>query len=83
MKNFLRKLFFYPFIVIILWVIFNDIFNKPDVKETQKEIKTKSVSEIRLGKADSSQKACVKTLGQGVYKNNSLSWKLDRCNVPR
>ena len=43
----------------------------------------KSATEIRYENADSSQKACVKTLGQGVYKDKSLSWKLDSCNVPK
>jgi hypothetical protein len=52
-------------------------------EDNEKEVKTKSNDEIRLEKADSSQKACIKTLGQGVYKDKSLSWKLDSCNVPK
>jgi len=28
------------------------------------------------------QKACVKTLGNGIYKRESLFFKLDMCNVP-
>ena len=47
------------------------------------EIKKKSVSEIRYEKATQSQKNCVSTLGKGVYKDKSLSWKLDNCNVPK
>tara|TARA_X000000950_G_scaffold251128_1_gene312291 strand:- start:1521 stop:1724 length:204 start_codon:yes stop_codon:yes gene_type:complete len=37
----------------------------------------------RLNKASQSQKACVETLGEGVYSYKSLSWKLDNCNVPK
>ena len=48
-----------------------------------KKSESKSRDEIRLENADSSQKACVKTLGQGVYKDKSLSLKLDSCNVPK
>ena len=39
-------------------------------------------SKARLENATQSQKNCVSTLGQGVYKDKSLSWKLDNCNVP-
>ena len=39
-------------------------------------------SKARLENATQSQKNCVNTLGQGVYKDKSLSWKLDNCNVP-
>ena len=37
----------------------------------------------RYNKADQSQKACVKTLGEGALSYKSLSWKLDSCNVPK
>ena len=49
------------------------------------EVKTyeKSANEIRYEKTTSDQKACIKTLGQGVYKDKSLSWKMDSCNVPK
>ncbi len=40
-------------------------------------------SKARLENATQSQKNCVNTLGQGVYKDKSLSWKLDNCNVPK
>ncbi len=40
-------------------------------------------SNARLENATQSQKNCVNTLGQGVYKDKSLSWKLDNCNVPK
>ena len=40
-------------------------------------------SKARLENATQSQKSCVNTLGQGVYKDKSLSWKLDNCNVPK
>ena len=42
-----------------------------------------SAAKARLEKATQSQKNCVDTLGQGVYKTKSLDWKLDNCNVPK
>ena len=40
-------------------------------------------SKARLENATQSQKNCVNTFGQGVYKDKSLEWKLDNCNVPK
>ena len=40
-------------------------------------------AKARLENATQSQKKCVNTLGQGVYKDKPLSWKLDNCNVPK
>ena len=37
----------------------------------------------RYNNATQSQKNCVETLGQGVYKDKPLEWKLDNCNVPK
>ena len=51
-----------------------------DNNETEKS-KQKSPEEIRLEKQTQDVKNCVQTLGQGVYKNKSLSWKLDSCNA--
>jgi len=51
-----------------------------DNNETEKS-KQKSSAEIRLEKQTQDVKNCVQTLGQGVYKNKSLSWKLDSCNA--
>ncbi len=51
-----------------------------DNNETEKS-KQKSSAEIRLEKQTQDVKNCVQTLGQGVYKNKSLSWKLDTCNA--
>ena len=39
--------------------------------------------EERYNNATQGQKNCVNTLGQGVYKDKTLAWKLDSCNVPR
>ena len=43
--------------------------------------KEKNSAEIRLEKQTQSVKNCVRTFGQGVYKDKSLSWKLDGCNA--
>ena len=40
-------------------------------------------AKARLENATQSKKNCVNTLGQGVYKDKPLSWKLDNCNVPK
>ena len=37
----------------------------------------------RYNNATQSQKNCVDTLSQGVYKDKPLEWKLDNCNVPK
>ena len=37
----------------------------------------------RFNKQNASVQACVKTLGEGVYSNKSLSWKLDNCNASK
>ncbi len=36
----------------------------------------------RLENSTTDQKACVETLGNGKYARESLSFKLDMCNVP-
>jgi len=36
----------------------------------------------RYDNATLSQKKCVSALNDGVYKDKSLTWKLDNCNVP-
>ena len=41
----------------------------------------KSSSETKLERQTQDVKNCVRTLGQGVYKDKSLSWKLDSCNA--
>ena len=74
MKNLLK-------ITIILFLSFFFLISCDEADDKKSE--SKSPDEIRLENADSSQKACVKTLGQGVYKDKSLSWKLDSCNVPK
>jgi hypothetical protein len=63
------------FIVFIIFVIIGLLTSKKDnvSDNTQK----------RYDNATSSQKSCVKTLGEGVYSSKSLEWKLDNCNVPK
>jgi len=53
--------------------------NKPVAEKSN----NKSEVDIRYEKASQDQKNCVSTLGNGVYKDKSLSWKLDSCNVPK
>ena len=51
-----------------------------DNDKTEKP-KEKSTAEIRLEKQTQDVKNCVRTLGQGVYRDKSLSWKLNGCNA--
>ena len=46
-----------------------------------KKVIQKSSSETKLERQTQDVKNCVRTLGQGVYKDKSLSWKLDSCNA--
>jgi len=54
------------------------------IKESKPSISTPSTPKINyadaLAKQSKSVKACVKTLGQGVYKYESLKFKLEACN---
>ena len=56
--------------------------DKETPKKSENVIIKKSKEEIRLENANTEQKACVKTLGRGVYSNKSLKWKLDACHIP-
>ena len=68
------KMIKWLFLAIIGFAIIGFLFSEDG---TDNEAKT------RLEKATQSQKNCVTTLGQGVYKDKPLSWKLDNCNVPK
>tara|TARA_B100001057_G_scaffold489095_1_gene574695 strand:- start:1052 stop:1276 length:225 start_codon:yes stop_codon:yes gene_type:complete len=72
MKNLIRLLF--------VSLLFGLLISCSDNNETEKP-KEKTSAEIRLEKQSQSVKNCVRTFGQGVYKDKSLSWKLDGCNA--
>ena len=61
------------FIGLIVIGIIATIQEKTDDKEALE----------RLNKQTQSIKNCVETLGNGVYKDQSLSWKLDNCNASK
>jgi hypothetical protein len=61
------------FIGLIVLGIIATIQEKKDDKEALE----------RLNKQTQSIKNCVETLGNGVYKDQSLSWKLDNCNASK
>ena len=65
------KIIKWIFLAIIGFAIIGFLFTEDDGAKT------------RLENATQSQKNCVNTLGQGVYKDKPLSWKLDNCNVPK
>ena len=62
----------------IIFMIIGYFSGKPSKEDTSQYEDTS-----RYDNANSEQKACVKTLGKGVYKDKSLEWKLDSCNVPK
>ncbi len=65
--------------LILTWTAYN-IFGVTD--KPSKTIKASPEKKIYfIDKQTEGVKACVKTLGQGVYKNKSLQWKLKNCNA--
>ena len=70
-------------LIVVAAAIFYPSDNKNNEITSKKTVIEINQDEIRLENATTDQKACVKTLGQGVYKNKSLSWKLDTCNVSK
>jgi flagellar basal body-associated protein FliL len=64
---------------ILTWTAYN-IFGGTD--KPNKTIKTSPEKKIYyLDKQTEGVKACVNTLGQGVYKDKPLQWKLKNCNA--
>jgi large-conductance mechanosensitive channel len=68
------------FLFILLSFMISFLTSCSDNDKTEKP-KEKSTAEIRLEKQTQDVKNCVRTLGNGVYKDKSLSWKLDSCNA--
>ena len=68
------------FLFILLSFMIGFLTSCSDNDKTEKP-KEKSTAEIRLEKQTQDVKNCVRTLGNGVYKDKSLSWKLDSCNA--
>ena len=70
------------FIAFVIFLIFGAIGSFFDGND--EEVGTKKLlSKSRYENATQSQKNCVRTFNQGVYKNKSMTWKLDNCNVPK
>mgnify|MGYP006231901187 FL=1 len=60
-------------LIAVLYML-NALFSSP-------EKKSKSAAELKLERQTQDVKNCVQTLGKGVYKDKSLSWKLSNCNA--
>ena len=71
---------FIAFVIFLILGAIGSLFGDKDKGETGTK---KLISEKRYENATQSQKNCVNTFGQGVYKDKSLEWKLDNCNVPK
>ena len=67
-------------VIVVMGLMIGFLTSCSDNDKTEKP-KEKSLAEVRLEKQTQDVKNCVKTLGQGVYKDKSLSWKLDSCNA--
>ena len=73
----MKKLFKWIIIIVVLFVgliVIGFFGSDPDY--------TNKVNERYEG-ATKGQQNCVKTLGEGKFKDQSLEWKLDSCNVPK
>ena len=66
--------------IVVMGLMIGFLTSCSDNDKTEKP-KEKSPAEVRLENQTQDVKNCVKTLGQGVYKDKSLSWKLDSCNA--
>jgi|AntAceMinimDraft_13_1070369.scaffolds.fasta_scaffold63692_1 hypothetical protein len=65
------------FFIIIFLIIAGKLFT-----DDNKQTDNKATDQIdRYSEATEDQKNCIRTLGNGVYKDRSLEWKLDSCNV--
>ncbi len=62
-------------VIAVIYLIFQIMSPSPE------KVIQKSSSETKLERQTQDVKNCVRTLGQGVYKDKSLSWKLDSCNA--
>ena len=71
MKKFLKWI-----IIVFVGLVILGIYGSRETSEDR-------LAKERYNKATQSQKNCVNTFGQGVYKDKSLEWKLDNCNVPK
>jgi len=65
--------------LIITWVVYDTFGVIDNSSETIKSSPEKKI--YYLDKQTKGVKACVKTLGQGVYKYEPLQWKLKNCNA--
>jgi len=63
--------------IVIIGLLFSTLTSCSDNNDT----KEKTSAEIRLEKQTQGVKNCVRTFGQGVYKDKNLSWKLNNCNA--
>ena len=70
------KKFFKWIIIIFVGLVILGIYGTRETSEDK-------AAKERYNKGNQSQKACVKTFGEGTYSYKSLSWKLDNCNVPK
>ena len=75
-KNSAIQIFFKWLIILCIGLALLGIYNS---RETTEERVTKE----RYNKANQSQKECFQGLGEGSLNNQSLSWKLDRCKIPK
>tara|TARA_R100001460_G_scaffold53379_3_gene92416 strand:+ start:370 stop:633 length:264 start_codon:yes stop_codon:yes gene_type:complete len=87
----MNKLFLLGLIGVVIWIYHEDEKKQASQKKVDKAENVVVVENedsnrsdaIRLETATKTQKACVNTLGKGVYKNKPLSWKLDACHIPK
>ena len=65
---------FILFVIFLILAGIGTLFNNDDTVQ-------KTDDETRLERQTQDVKNCVRTFGQGVYRDKSLSWKLHNCNA--
>ena len=74
------KIIKWIFLIIIGLGVIGTVFTNDGEKKTATKSK-KSKEELRYDNQTRDVKNCVRTLYNGVYKDKSLTWKLDSCNA--
>jgi len=76
-----KKIWTLPFIGFVIFLVIGGIYSLFNPNDDSKSSNKFDPVQERLARQNSEVKACVNTLGNGIYKDKSLSWKLDQCNA--
>jgi len=68
---------------ILIWTVVVITFLVVFVFYTTRETEEDRIAKQRYKNANSGQQKCVHVLNNGAYAHKSLTWKLDKCDVPK